>query len=96
MSQTQLIRSEVAQLEQCGGWSASVETKELVGTANLNLICGASLPISSLFTSNQSCKLLFTCFLQPSLTSLRNLRAVVFLSMNVRFLLPFHCVQLQR
>lgn len=73
MSQTQLIRSEVAQLEPCGGWSASVETRELVGTTNLIFICGASLPISSLFSSNQSCKLLFTCLLQPSLTSLRNL-----------------------
>lgn len=72
-SQTQLIRFEVLQLEQCGGWSANVETGELMGIAILILICGTSLPISSLFTSHQSCKLLFTCFLQPSLTSLRNL-----------------------
>lgn len=63
----------MAQLERCGGWCASVETRELVGTTNLILICGASLLMSSLFTSNQNCKLLFTCFLQPFLTSLRNL-----------------------
>lgn len=72
-SQDQLIRSEVKQLEQHGGWSDNVKTRELMGIGTLTLICGTSLPISSLFTSNQSCKLLFTWFLQPSLTSLRNL-----------------------
>lgn len=72
-SQDQLIRFEMVQLEQHGGWSDNAKTRELMGIATLILICGTSLPISFLFTSNQSCKLLFTCFLQPSLTSLRNL-----------------------
>lgn len=39
-SQDQLIRSEVKQLEQHGGWSDNVKTRELMGIGTLTLIYG--------------------------------------------------------